>query len=159
MDRIIRPATLDDLPVIVEYNERLAHETEGKVLSVVILNRGVEAVLLDSQKGFYTLVVEGGRVVGQCLVTFEWSDWRDGWYWWIQSVYVHPDARRTGVFTALYQHLQTEAMARPDVIGLRLYVENANHRAQATYAKLGMTDEGYLLMGQYPLPGKESHVT
>ncbi|MGL6076185.1 MAG: GNAT family N-acetyltransferase [Fimbriiglobus sp.] len=158
MNRIIRPATPADLPVLLDFNARLAYETEGKTLDEAILTRGILAVFADPHKGFYTLVEEAGIIVGQCMVTFEWSDWRNGYYWWIQSVYVRAEARRTGVFSSLYEHVQRQACAAPDVIGLRLYVERDNTRAQATYTKLGMTDEGYHLMGQYPLPGRSSAI-
>jgi ribosomal protein S18 acetylase RimI-like enzyme len=116
-------------------------------------------VLADPAKGWYTVVEDAGRVVGQCLVTLEWSDWRNGWFWWVQSVYVAPHVRRTGVFRDLYRHLEAAAVARPDVIGIRLYVERDNARAQATYESLGLEEEPYNLMARYPLPGRESAVT
>ena len=97
-------------------------------------------------------------MVGQSAITFEWSDWRNGWYWWIQSVYVREDARRGGVFSAIYRHLEGMALADSTVIGIRLYLEKENARAQATYRKLGLQDESYILMGRYPLPGREGHV-
>jgi GNAT superfamily N-acetyltransferase len=152
----IRRAAPADAEVIAQFNAALARESEGKTLDDAVLLRGVRAVLADPAKGFYTLAVQGGEPVGQVLVTFEWSDWRDGWYWWIQSVYVRADARRGGVFRALFAHLKDQAMADPTVIGLRLYVERDNLRAQETYASLGMTAEPYFLMGIYPLPGKEA---
>jgi ribosomal protein S18 acetylase RimI-like enzyme len=158
MNRIIRPATPADLTTLLDFNARLAYETEGKTLDQAVLTRGILAIFADPNKGFYTLAEEAGVIVGQCLVTFEWSDWRNGFYWWIQSVYVREAARRTGVFSSLYEHVQRQACAAPDVIGLRLYVERDNTRAQATYTKLGMTDEGYQLMGQYPLPGRSSAI-
>jgi ribosomal protein S18 acetylase RimI-like enzyme len=152
----IRRATPVDAELIARYNAALARESEGKTLDDAILLRGVRAVLADPAKGFYTLAERGGEPVGQTMVTFEWSDWRDGWYWWIQSVYVRADARRGGVFRALFDHLRAQAMADPAVIGLRLYVERDNQRAQQTYASLGLSEEPYFLMGLYPLPGKES---
>ena len=87
-----------------------------------------------------------GRVVGQLMITYEWSDWRNGVFWWIQSVYVLPEARRLGVFSELYAHLERLAKATPGVCGLRLYVEHANERAQATYRRCGMVDAGYRVM-------------
>lgn len=156
MTRAIRPATPADAATVAAFNAALAVETEGKRLDPATLAAGVAAVLADPGKGYYTLVEEAGRVTGQCLVTLEWSDWRNGWYWWIQSVYVVPAARRTGVFRDLYKHLEAAAAARPDVIGIRLYVERDNARAQATYASLGLDEEPYNLMGRYPLPGRES---
>ncbi len=156
MTLTIRRAAAGDLDVIARFNAALAWESEGKALDDAVLRRGVRAVLADPHKGFYTLAERGGEVVGQVLVTFEWSDWRDGWYWWVQSVYVREDARRGGVFRALFEHLRAQAVADPAVIGLRLYVERDNRRAQETYRALGMTDEPYFLMGLYPLPGKRS---
>ncbi len=156
MSLTLRPATPADAEVVARFNAALAWESEGKKLDPDILARGVAAVLADRTKGFYTLAERGGEVVGQAAVTFEWSDWRNGWYWWIQSVYVREDARRGGVFRALYEHLHAAAVADPTVIGLRLYVEHANQRARQTYHALGMEEEGYLLMGLYPLPGKGS---
>jgi ribosomal protein S18 acetylase RimI-like enzyme len=150
----LRPAGPADTGVVVEFNRRLARESEGKELNTEILERGVRAVLADPAKGFYTIAEANGEVVGQCLVTFEWSDWRNGWYWWIQSVYVAEQARRSGVFRSLYRHLLDRAQADSDVIGLRLYVEDHNHRAKATYTSLGMELEPYRLMGLYPLPGR-----
>jgi ribosomal protein S18 acetylase RimI-like enzyme len=153
VDTLIRPATAADLPVLVEFNARLAAETEGKTLAPAVLQRGVARLLADPAKGFYTVAERADEVVGCTLVTFEWSDWRDGFYWWVQSVYVRADCRRLGVFRAVFAHLRGRAEADPDVIGIRLYVERNNHRAQATYADLGLTTEPYHLMGLYPLRG------
>ena len=158
----IRPATPDDQATLVEFNARLAHESEGKVLDAAVLGAGVAAIFRDGDKGFYTVAEDEaapGVVVGQCLVTLEWSDWRNGWYWWIQSVYVTAAVRRQGVFRALYRHLETEAVLRPDVIGIRLYVEHDNATARKTYAELGLEEEPYILMGRYPLPGKPNAIS
>ena len=151
-----RRATPADEGVLVAYNAALAWESERKRLDEAVLRAGVRAVLADPARGFYTVAERGGEVVGQTMVTFEWSDWRDGWYWWVQSVYVREDARRGGVFRALFEHLKGQATADPAVIGLRLYVERDNLRAQQTYTSLGMSEEPYFLLGLYPLPGKES---
>ena len=155
MNPTIRPARLTDAPILAEYNARMAWETEHKRLDRDVLNRGVEAVLASMDKGFYTVVEIDGEVIGQCLMTFEWSDWRNGWMWWIQSVYVREDARGKGVWSLLYRHLLERASASTDVIGIRLYVERANAKAKAAYAKLGMTDAGYDILEQFPLPGRE----
>lgn len=158
----IRRATATDLATIVEFNALLALESEGKVLDRTVLSAGVAAVLADGDKGFYTVAEDEtaqGVVVGQCLVTLEWSDWRNGWYWWIQSVYVAADARRRGVFRSLYRHLEAAATATPDVIGIRLYVEHDNVAARKTYAELGLEEETYLLMARYPLPGKPNAIS
>jgi GNAT superfamily N-acetyltransferase len=148
MPLTIRPATLADAEAIADANRRLASETEGKSLDPVVLARGVAAVLADPSKGRYFVAEEDGRFVGQLMLTWEWSDWRDGWFWWIQSVYVLADARGRGVFRRLYEHVTAEAKAAGDVIGLRLYVENENRAAQETYYRLGMKAVGYFVLEQ-----------
>lgn len=121
----------------------MARETEGLELDRDRLRRGVEAVLEDRTKGFYWVAEIDNRVVGQTLVTQEWSDWRNGAFWWIQSVYVEPESRGSGVFRALYEHVDREARAHPGVCGLRLYVEQENHKAQNAYERLGMKRTPY----------------
>jgi len=158
MSITIRPATPADEDTVVAFNAALAWESEGKRLDPATLRLGVRAGLTDPAKGFYVIAERGGEVVGQTAITFEWSDWRNGWYWWIQSVYVREDARRGGVFSAIYRHLEAVATADPTVIGIRLYVERENARAQETYRKLGLEDEAYFLMARYPLPGREGHI-
>ena len=163
MDPILRRARPDDAPIIAANNLAMARETEGVDLDPARLAEGVGAVLADPGKGFYLVAETGGRVVGQLMVTFEWSDWRNGTFWWIQSVYVVPEARRTGVYRALYRHLLDAARAeaaradaaraeaaRADaarrdggVCGVRLYVHEHNARARATYAALGMVEAPY----------------
>ena len=143
MSLTIRPATPADEAVVVAFNAALAWETEHKRLDEEILRTGVRAVFADPAKGFYTVAEDGGAVVGQMMVTFEWSDWRNGWFWWVQSVYVRADARRRGVFRALFNEVRRQAEADPGVIGLRLYVEKENVRAQQAYAKLGMAETVY----------------
>lgn len=142
----IRDATPEDAGVIADFNTRMAMETEGRPLSPGLITDGVSAVLNDAAKGRYWVAEIDGAVVGQLLVTFEWSDWRNGVFWWIQSVYVHGDHRRAGVFSALYRHVEKLAREAADVCGLRLYVERHNQRAQETYLALGMTAPGYLVM-------------
>jgi GNAT superfamily N-acetyltransferase len=159
MNLIIRPARWSDIDVICEFNRRLARETENKDLDPVILKAGVAAMFGDPSKGSYLVaetdpysqpLSQGERgdpeVVGQLGVTFEWSDWRNGNFWWIQSVYVAASARRHGVFRKLFAHLLQEARAQANVIGVRLYVEHHNHVAQTTYEKLGMKMTGYHVM-------------
>ncbi|MGL4423031.1 MAG: GNAT family N-acetyltransferase [Gemmataceae bacterium] len=154
----IRPATVDDLATVVSFNVALAWESEAYRLDPEVLTPGVRRVLTDPQCGFYTIAESEGEPLGQTMITHEWSDWRNGWFWWIQSVYVAPTARQAGVFTAIYRHLVQRAAADPTVIGLRLYVERQNDRAQATYRKLGMTDESYNVLRLYPLPGRQDHI-
>jgi ribosomal protein S18 acetylase RimI-like enzyme len=140
-----------DHAVIVEYNHAMALETEHKRLDFDVLSAGVAAVFDDPSKGFYLVAERAGEVVGQLMVTTEWSDWRNGWFWWIQSVYVHPRARRQGVFRALFREVERVAKTRMNVIGLRLYVEKENVAAQGTYRSLGMDDAGYLVFEMTPL--------
>lgn len=147
----IRPPTPSDLDVVVDFNVRLARETEARELDRPTVTRGVRAVLADSARGSYFLAELEGQVVGQLMITLEWSDWRDGWMWWIQSVYVRADARRAGVFRALYHHVIDEAKRRGDVAGVRLYVEDHNTAARATYHGLGMADAGYRVLERCPL--------
>jgi GNAT superfamily N-acetyltransferase len=147
----IRRGTPADIPVIVDFNCRLAQESEGKTLEVPELTAGVKAAMEDPIKGPYYLAVDGETILGQTQITFEWSDWRNGWLWWIQGVYVRADARQRGVFRALYEHIEREARRAGNVIGLRLYVDQHNYGAQQTYRKLGMTPSNYLLFEQYPL--------
>jgi GNAT superfamily N-acetyltransferase len=144
---LIRDAVPADRPTIVEFNRRLAVETEGKVLDPAILDRGVARALSDPDILRYwvaELDLPGEtRLVGQTAITREWSDWRDGWIWWLQSVYVVVDFRGKGIFRALYRHIRDTALAERNVIGIRLYVENDNLRAQQTYRALGMKPGGY----------------
>jgi ribosomal protein S18 acetylase RimI-like enzyme len=151
MPLTVRRAGAADAPLLVEFNCRMAEETEDKALDRALITAGVAAGLADEQKAVYFVAEMDGAVVGQMMITREWSDWRNGWFWWIQSVYVRPDARRRGVFRALYEHACAAARRAPDVIGLRLYVEQENYAAQQTYLRLGMTWTGYRVLEKYPL--------
>jgi ribosomal protein S18 acetylase RimI-like enzyme len=142
----VRPARFEDWPVIVEFNICLASESEGKRLVREHLEPGVKALLNDHQKGRYLLAEVDARIAGQLMHTYEWSDWRNGQIWWLQSVYVAPEFRRRGVFRALFQELLRQAQADPGVVGLRLYVEEHNHKAHATYDSLGLPRAGYFVM-------------
>jgi len=142
----IREASPADGPLLADYNSRMAEETEGRALDQENVAPGVAALLADRNKGRYWVAEYDGEIVGQLMVTYEWSDWRNGTLWWIQSVYVHPAFRRRGVFSALYRHVESLALADSDVRGLRLYVEQDNTRAQQTYEKLGMVKPSYLVM-------------
>ena len=121
----------------------MALETEHLTLDPGRLQSGVQRLVEDSSKGFYLVAWDDGRIVGQLMITFEWSDWRNGTFWWIQSVYVEPAYRGRSVFKALYRHIENMARTTPDVCGLRLYVEGENHRAQEVYRRLGMTTTPY----------------
>ena len=146
MTLIIRDATPADRETIAEYNSRLSEETEDGPLASTLIVPGVTAVLADRSKGRYWLAEIGDKIIGQIMVTYEWSDWRNGMLWWVQSVYVHSDHRRKGVFSTLYRHVELLAEAEPDVVGIRLYVERNNSRAQTTYADLGMSMTSYQVM-------------
>jgi len=138
----VRPATLADLDVIVRFNLELAEETERLRLDPPTLRQGVLAILEGRAPGRYWAAEREGRVVGQLLITFEWSDWRNRMVWWIQSVYVAPDVRGGGVLRALFANVRREAQAA-EAGGLRLYVDTTNARAQAVYAALGMSGGHY----------------
>jgi ribosomal protein S18 acetylase RimI-like enzyme len=143
----IRDATIDDADTIAEFNCRLALESEDKSLDPETVRAGVKALLSDARRGRYFVACgSDGRIVGQLMHTFEWSDWRNGDIWWLQSVYVHADFRRQGIFRKLHQHLEQLAESTPGVVGLRLYVENENARAQETYRSLGLVDSCYTVM-------------
>ena len=146
MDYKIRDAAPADATAIAKYNSQMAEETEGRALEPGVIGAGVAHVLADKTKGRYWVAESDGEIVGQLMVTYEWSDWRNGMIWWIQSVFVPLPFRRRGVFSALYRHVESLAAAEPDVCGLRLYVETSNHRAQQTYEALGMIKPSYLVM-------------
>lgn len=144
----IRRGAPDDTPALVEFNLAMACETEKRILSSATVERGVRALFDGRGEGFYLVAevepsTERRQVVGALMVTYEWSDWRDRRFWWLQSVYVRPEFRRRGVFRTLFQFLQQEAKSRPDVCGLRLYVERENNIAQKTYQTMVMAETPY----------------
>lgn len=141
----IRPAGDADATTLRDHNVAMAHETEDLTLDPERALRGVRAVLADPSKGFYLVAERGEAIVGQLMVTWEWSDWRDGQIAWMQSVYVAPDARRAGVFRALYDALLARLEADDGVAGVRLYVHRHNDGAQRTYAALGMARADYVI--------------
>lgn len=141
----IRPAKKEDAAALVEFNQAMALETEGRRLDSQTLRNGVEAVFQADDKGFYVVAEEAGKIVGGLMVTFEWSDWRNGWFWWIQSVYILPEARGKKIYSRLYEFVKDEARARKDVCGFRLYVEKENLHARKVYEKLGMEASHYLM--------------
>jgi GNAT superfamily N-acetyltransferase len=142
----IRDATPADLPFIVAANAALASETEGQTLDPALLQAGVQAALEDPRLGHYYLAECDGQVVGQLMITFEWSDWRNGLFLWIQSVYVLPDHRGGGVFRALFEHLTGVAREDPHVCGIRLYVDRGNEKAKSVYGRLGLHRSNYGVM-------------
>ena len=139
----IRRASLAHLETIVGFNAAMAEETEDKKLDLNLLRPGVEAVLTRKNLGFYLMAEHVGRPVGQLLITYEWSDWRNAFFWWIQSVYVSPDHRRKGVYNALHDYAANEAQRQGNVCGLRLYVDKDNLTAQGVYAALSMRQTHY----------------
>lgn len=142
----IRSAVMSDWMTIADFNRRLAAETEGKTLQSDVIEAGVRALLADARHGRYFVALSADTIIGQIMHTREWSDWRNGEIWWLQSVYVLPEYRSRGVFRALYKHLVNLAGNSPDVIGLRLYVETHNGRAQSAYQQLGFRDASYTVM-------------
>ncbi len=149
---LIRPASQDDLEIIVMFNAAMALETERRQLDLATLRQGTLALLESPGYGFYILaeLPEDKRYkpVGQLLITYEWSDWRNGAFWWIQSVYVEPNRRGQGVFRAMHDHILVRAKADSRVCGLRLYVERENRRAQTVYQRLGLTPSAYTVFEQ-----------
>ncbi|MBI4401924.1 MAG: GNAT family N-acetyltransferase [Nitrospirae bacterium] len=144
---IVRPARLDDLEVLVRFGAAMALETEGRTLDMERLRRGTLAVLESPARGFYRVAEwpeePSGKVIGQLLVTYEWSDWRNATFWWIQSVYVAPPWRGRGVYRRMHESVVREARARGDVCGVRLYVEGENVIAQSVYSRMGLTPSTY----------------
>ncbi|MGI9305552.1 MAG: GNAT family N-acetyltransferase [Gammaproteobacteria bacterium] len=139
---VIRGADTADAAVIVEFNKAMARETEDRNLEHAIVWEGVKALLGDRRLGFYVVAQDRASIVGSLMTTTEWSDWRNGVFWWIQSVYVHPEYRRRGVYRGLYDFVKERAHSE-NVCGFRLYVEKDNVRAQQTYRALGMTETVY----------------
>ena len=146
MNLMVRLAAPSDASIIVEFNAAMAKETEGIELNREYLQKGVEALFADSSKGLYYIAESNGKIAGQLMITYEWSDWRNAAFWWIQSVYVRPEYRKQGVFRALYRSIETIARTCGDVCGVRLYVERENDHAQKTYEALGMKHSHYEMM-------------
>jgi len=143
----VRPARMDDDSFLAEGNRRIAAETEELALDPETVLAGVRAALEDPHKALYFVAEVDGRPAGMLMLTHEWSDWRNGDIWWIQSVYVFPEFRRGGVFRALYRHVSLLAR-ESGVAGIRLYVEQENHAAIRTYGSLGMERTRYAVMEQ-----------
>jgi GNAT superfamily N-acetyltransferase len=139
----IHKATHNDLETIVEFNMQMAGETEGKKLSRETLSAGVAALFEVPSRGFYLLADKDGVAAGGLLITTEWSDWRNAYFWWIQSVYVRPEYRRQGVYAGLHRHVAVAARADGRVCGIRLYVDQGNEPAKKVYERLGMMPARY----------------
>jgi GNAT superfamily N-acetyltransferase len=146
MPFVVRSATPADASTIIEYNRLLALETENQVLDARVLAPGVAAILGDRNRGRYFVADDNGDVIGQIMITYEWSDWRNGWIWWLQSVYVRADRRKGGVFRSIFQHIEGQARKEGNVAGIRLYVEHENRAAQSTYRKLGFDEIHFFLL-------------
>jgi GNAT superfamily N-acetyltransferase len=140
---IICEAKVKDTAIIAQFNARLAWETERRRLGRSRLTAGVKALLSDSAKGTYFVARIGDSVAGQLLITYEWSDWRNGNFWWLQSVYVARRYRGQGVFRALFKHVERLARAEGNVCGIRLYMEQENARARKVYSDLGLRETNY----------------
>lgn len=142
----IRRAQRADINELVDFNQAMAQETENKVLDQQMLTQGVSSLIEDDSKGFYLVAEqEDGEIIGSLMVTFEWSDWRNAQFWWIQSVYVRPQNRRTGVYSNLYHEVKSLSNQNDSVCGYRLYVEKDNVIAQKTYESLNMHESYYLM--------------
>ncbi len=141
----IRIASPEDAASLVDFNQAMALETEGKHLDNDTLRQGVQAVFHDEQKGFYVVAETDGAIIGALMVTFEWSDWRNAWFWWIQSVYIRPEARGQRIYSQLYDFVKAKAATTGNVCGFRLYVENENSLAQRVYERVGMEASHYLM--------------
>ena len=141
----IRLALESETNALVEFNQAMALETEGKELDPKTLRNGVAAVFRDEKKGFYVVAESEDRIVGGLMITFEWSDWRNSWFWWIQSVYIRPEVRGQKIYSKLYDFVKGKASTAGNVCGIRLYVETDNSHAQTVYEKVGMLASHYLM--------------
>jgi len=144
----VRPARMSDLEALVRFSAAMAQETEGRKLDLERLRKGTLAVLESGEHGYYMVAETRDGIVGQLLITYEWSDWRHGVFWWIQSVYVDPSVRGQGIYRTMHASVLQEARRRPEVCGLRLYVEKDNAAAQAVYRRLGMQMTPYQVYEQ-----------
>ena len=140
---VYREARYADAPAIVEFQIAMAHETEGVTLDSNTCALGVNAVFADPSKGRYFVAEVDNTPVASTMITYEWSDWRNGLVWWIQSVYVKPEFRRKGVYAGLYDHIKAIVEGDQDLRGVRLYVDTRNINAQQVYARLGMNGDHY----------------
>ncbi len=150
----IRKASHDDIATLAHFNQQMALETENIDLKETVITAGVAGMIDNPQRGFYLVVEEAGQIAASLMITYEWSDWRNGNFWWIQSVYVLPQYRRRGLYRRLYETVGKMAAEQADVCGFRLYVERNNEVAQQTYRSLGMQETDYQIMEQLT-PGLE----
>src|SRR6476660_9649832 len=141
----IRLAKTTDSDALVTFNQAMAFETEGKTLAPDKITPGVSTVFDDDKKGFYVVAEHDDRILGGLMVTYEWSDWRNAWFWWIQSVYILPEYRGQKLYSRMYDFIKQRAAASGNVCGFRLYVENDNFNAQKVYDAVGMHGSHYLM--------------
>ncbi|MBL0741905.1 GNAT family N-acetyltransferase [Chryseolinea lacunae] len=139
----IQKATLQDVDTLIDFQQKLAFESEGVTLNGNVLRKGLHALFADPNKGFYFIAKENSEVIGCHMITFEWSDWRNGMVWWLQSVYVKESHRKKGVFKLMYDNIVNIVNADPGLIGLRLYVDKTNARAMKVYEAMGMDGSHY----------------
>jgi len=147
----IRRATIEDISTIVDFNEAMALETEGKILESPILSSGVNAVFQDPKNGFYIVCELDQTVRASLMITYEWSDWRNGMYLWIQSVFVDKEYRQQGLYTIMYDYVKNLVVKESKFVGVRLYVDEENLNAQEVYTRLGMKKSNYHLF-EYTKP-------
>lgn len=139
----IRPAVPADAVTIARFQEQMAKETEGITLDAEVVGKGVNSIFEDSSRGIYYVLEVEGRIIASLLITYEWSEWRNGQVWWIQSVYVEKDFRGQGIFKRLYAYIQSLAASDDNIRGIRLYVDNTNTAAQKVYQSIGMNGDHY----------------
>lgn len=141
----IRFAKVEDADAIAGFQVAMALETEDRVLDAGVVAGAVRDVFADGMKGFYVVAEDAGEVVGSLMISYEWSDWRRGWWWWIQSVYIKPKARGRHIYSLMYEFVKQKAQDAGNVKGIRLYVETENEHAQRVYEKLGMSRSPYFM--------------
>lgn len=144
IDIIITKGQIEDIENIAQFQVDMAMESEGTQLDKDTVTKGVSAAMADENKGLYYIARVDGKAVGSLMLTREWSDWNNGWYWWIQSVYVAPDYRRQGVYKSMYNAVCTDAKQQ-NIAQVRLYVDKTNTRGQEVYSSLGMQESHYLI--------------
>ena len=144
----IRLGQNPDTEILAHFNFAMAHETEGRKLKFETVLAGVNNLLRNPEHGFYVVAEKDGEVIGSLLVTKEWSDWNNNWYWWIQSVFVQPEYRRQGIYARLYDFVKEKAISEENVCGLRLYMEKGNEKARIVYRRLGMVETSYRIFDE-----------
>ncbi len=142
---VVRKGILEDAKIISDFQVAMALETESLKLDEPTVIKGVKAVFKHPEKGQYYVAVNEDKVIGSLMITYEWSDWRNRWVWWIQSVYILPAFRGKKIFTQMYNHIKTLVINNDDVSGIRLYVDLTNSNARKVYQSIGMNGEHYQL--------------